>query len=595
MTFPTIPTVAAGRVLFTNQADTSATRTFPNLSSLTKNSGDLLLAIIVTYQSTGNPQFSSWGGGFTEISDQGSSTTLGIGVAWKISDGTETGTFTVTQAATITGHASMCLMSIPGAHGTTAPEVGTIANGTAAAADPGSFNPSGWDVEDTLWIAVDGNGMTSGTGSWTACGAGTLTNYSNQADSNTTDSSTTGQTEIVVSFRQNAAASEDRGAVSTHDLSNARNSALIIAVRPMGDVAKAGTDGPSLTFTDSSAVLAGSSGTDAAALTLTESSTNLVSSDRPDSVALTFTDASSVQAVISGTDSAALTLTDVAEVGISVAGTDSVALTLSEGQPTILVDITTWEDGAAWATETTEWNLSNNAIAGTDAASLTFTDVSTNAVSSALTDSAALTFADASTSLVVSDRPDSVALTFTDTSANLIISDRPDSVALTFTETSTNAISSSRTDSVELTFTDSSSLIVTLSVTDSVAVTLTEGTSELLVGLSRTDSVALTFVETSALQEALAVADSIAMSFADSASAAVQLSVSDAVAMTLTEAVEAALAVYASDAASLSFLEQGSIASDDWPQLGAASGVWSLGTEASSVWTKIPSVTNTWS
>ena len=229
MTFPTIPTVAASRVLFTNQADTSGTRTFPSLTSLTKNSGDLLIAIIVAYQ--GSAPFSSWGGGFSETSDQGGAATIAIGVAHKWSDGTETGTFTVTQAAP-TGHASMCLLSIPGAHASTAPEVGTIANGTSAAADPGSFNPSGWDAEDTLWIAVDGNGMTSGTGSWTACGAGTLTNYSGQADSNTADSSTVGQTEVVVSFRQVNAASEDRGAVSTHDLSNARNSALIIAVRP---------------------------------------------------------------------------------------------------------------------------------------------------------------------------------------------------------------------------------------------------------------------------------------------------------------------------------------------------------------------------
>lgn len=237
MAFPTIPTVAGGRILFANQADTSGTRTFPSLTGLTKNSGDLLLAIAVTYQSTTNPQFSSWGASFTEASDQGSATTAGIGVAYKWSDGTETGTFSVTQAATITGHASLCLLSIAGAHATTPPEVGTIANNAAAGADPGSFNPAGWDVEDTLWVAVDTNGMTNAGGSWTACGAGTLTNYSGQADSNTADSSVVGQTEIVVSFRQSAAASEDRGAVSTHDLSNARNSALIIAIRPAPVVA----------------------------------------------------------------------------------------------------------------------------------------------------------------------------------------------------------------------------------------------------------------------------------------------------------------------------------------------------------------------
>jgi len=52
VTFPTIPTVAATRVVTGVQANTTATRTFPNLSGLTKNSGDLLIAIVVGYQSS---------------------------------------------------------------------------------------------------------------------------------------------------------------------------------------------------------------------------------------------------------------------------------------------------------------------------------------------------------------------------------------------------------------------------------------------------------------------------------------------------------------------------------------------------------------
>jgi hypothetical protein len=234
MTFPTIPTVAAGRVLTANQADTTATRTFPAFSGLTYSNGDLLLAVVTTYQSTTNPQFSGWSNGFTELSaggDQGSATTMGIGIAYKIASGTESGSLTVTQAATITGHASLCLMAIPLAHPTTAPEAGTIANGTAAAADPGSFNPAGWGTEDTLWISVVASGMTSGTGSWTAAGTAGPTNYGNWVDSNTTDNSTVGQTEIAVSFQQLNAASEDVGTAGV-DTSNARNSALVIAVRP---------------------------------------------------------------------------------------------------------------------------------------------------------------------------------------------------------------------------------------------------------------------------------------------------------------------------------------------------------------------------
>ncbi len=238
MAFPTIPT--GGQVLTTNQADTSQTRTFPNLSSLTKNSGDLLLAIICCYQSSagagapGGTVFSSWGGSFTEFCDQmtTNSSTLAIGAAYKWSTGSETGTFTVTQAATVTGHASMILLAIPGSDGVTAPAVGTIANGTSAASDPGALDPAGWAAEDTLWIAVHGNGMTSGTGSWTGTGSTAPTNYGSLARTATVDASTIGQTELAVAFRQLNASSEDVGTFSGTDTSNARNSTLVIAVRP---------------------------------------------------------------------------------------------------------------------------------------------------------------------------------------------------------------------------------------------------------------------------------------------------------------------------------------------------------------------------
>lgn len=232
--FPTVPSAANGRLLTTNQADTSATRTFPSLSSLTKNSGDLLLAIVVGYQSTAsaNAVWSSWGGSFTEFVDQSTTSTLAIGCGYKWSDGTETGTFTVTQAATITGHASLMLLSIQGAHPSTVPVATAIANGTTGLADPASLNPGTWDLEDTLWIAVEANGMTNATGSWTACGSTPPSNYTDWADSNTTDSSVVGQTEIAVAFRHSYAASEDCGTAGGHDVSNARNSALVVAVRP---------------------------------------------------------------------------------------------------------------------------------------------------------------------------------------------------------------------------------------------------------------------------------------------------------------------------------------------------------------------------
>lgn len=230
MAFPTIPTVAAGRLLTTAQADTSETRTFPDLASLTKNSGDLLLAICVAYQSSvTDSAFSSWGGGFTESEDSGTSTSMAIGVAYKWSTGSETGTFTVTQAATITGHAAMILMSIPGAHASTVPEGGSRANGTSSGADPGTFNPVNWDAEDTLWIALAGGGETATTGAFTGVTAAPA-NYTDFA-ATAISQDVVGGCNAAVAFRQLNAASEDVGTF-TVDTSNARNAAMVLAVRP---------------------------------------------------------------------------------------------------------------------------------------------------------------------------------------------------------------------------------------------------------------------------------------------------------------------------------------------------------------------------
>ena len=143
MAFPTTPTVAGGQILFVNQANATATRTFPDLTGLTKNSGDLLIAIVVGYQSSAaSGYFSGWTAGWTEFGDFGTSTTMCIGAAYKWSTGSETGTIAVTQVATITGHASMVLLAIPGTHATTPPEAGSYASSTAGTANRSALTPA---------------------------------------------------------------------------------------------------------------------------------------------------------------------------------------------------------------------------------------------------------------------------------------------------------------------------------------------------------------------------------------------------------------------------------------------------------------------
>lgn len=233
MSFPTIPT--GSRVVTGVQAGTSATRTFPSLTGLTKNSGDLLIAIVIGYQSTAtaNAVFSAWGAGFTEFLDSSSATTMCIGAAYKWSTGAETGTFTVTQAATITGEAAFILLSIPLVHEVTIPEGGSRADGTTTAADPAAFNPAGWGTEDTLWIAVGGSGEDSATGSYTGL-ASAPASYGNYAETGIS-ADVVGGVEGAVAFRQLNAASDDVGVFGV-DLSNARNAALVIAIRPAAPI-----------------------------------------------------------------------------------------------------------------------------------------------------------------------------------------------------------------------------------------------------------------------------------------------------------------------------------------------------------------------
>ena len=179
MAFPTTPTTAAGRIITGVQANTTATRTFPALSGLTKASGDLLIAVCVAYQtSTGtNAAFSGWSDGFTEFFDSASSTTMAVGAAYKWSDGTETAAITVTQAATITGHACFILMTIPGAHASSPPEAGSRASGTTGSSDPANFTPT-WGAEDILWMAFGAGGEVSTTGSFTGVANINATNFS---------------------------------------------------------------------------------------------------------------------------------------------------------------------------------------------------------------------------------------------------------------------------------------------------------------------------------------------------------------------------------------------------------------------------------
>lgn len=232
MAFPTIPTTGAGTIVGTLQANTTATRTFPAFSGLTYSAGDLLLAIAIGYQSSAaaGAVWSGWNNGFTENKDVGGGTSsMSIGVASKVATGAETGSLTVTQAATITGFAVLILMAISGG-GPTAPETSSLATGTTTIADPGDVTPT-WATDDNLWISVAGWGETSTTGTFLDATA-SPTNYGSDFIVASSGTKSIGNTGGGVGFFQNTAGTENASTWVGVDTSNARNAALVIAVRP---------------------------------------------------------------------------------------------------------------------------------------------------------------------------------------------------------------------------------------------------------------------------------------------------------------------------------------------------------------------------
>jgi hypothetical protein len=236
MAFPAIPT-APTQVAGLNQLNTTATLTGPNLNTLTKSAGDLLVAIAGEYQSNAGTDaaYTGWAGGgltWTEIRDSTGTAVNRLGVAIaRVVTGSETGTVTVTRSGTLVGDASMIVLVIPGAHATTDPEatvMATAANATPGAA-PATLTPS-WGAEDTLWIGVNGSGMTSATSTWLGT-TGAPTNYTGYFDTAAADTSTIGDFDMAVAFRQLNAASETMAGFAVDATLN-RTSALLIAVRP---------------------------------------------------------------------------------------------------------------------------------------------------------------------------------------------------------------------------------------------------------------------------------------------------------------------------------------------------------------------------
>ena len=184
--------------------------------------GDLLIAFFAYGPpSAGGDTTITWPAGWTQLFTQFLAGTQELEARYRIADGGEGTTITLTTGAgRVSAHASY---RITGHHTVTAPAVGVTVTGSSTGANPPSLNPAGWDIEDTLWIAVAScqSGSNIFTGFPTSYSLSQLTVNGNNI-------------QLGVAARALSAASDDPG---TFTNPNAGWIAQTIAVRPAGAAA----------------------------------------------------------------------------------------------------------------------------------------------------------------------------------------------------------------------------------------------------------------------------------------------------------------------------------------------------------------------
>jgi len=147
-----VPVLAAPVVASVTETafGTDATEHYVNMTA-TVNAGDLL---IVLFTNDGDTPVTLPAGWSLMASDVNAPHGR-LSVYYKIAAGTEGGT-TVNFVTETAEEAAAQVYRITNWHGTTPPEISTAATGSGKTPDPASLNPVGWDVADTLWLAVAG-------------------------------------------------------------------------------------------------------------------------------------------------------------------------------------------------------------------------------------------------------------------------------------------------------------------------------------------------------------------------------------------------------------------------------------------------------
>ena len=166
----------------------------------TVNAGDLM---IVLFTNDGSATVTT-PGGWSPLASNVNGSAVRLSVYYKIAAGTEGGT-TVNFATSAGEQAAAQVYSITDWNGTTPPEISTAATGPSPAPNPASLNPAGWDVANTLWLAVAGQdrGDQEGTTTYPASYTGGI---------GTLSSDVLGNCRTLSARRVHATASENPGA-----------------------------------------------------------------------------------------------------------------------------------------------------------------------------------------------------------------------------------------------------------------------------------------------------------------------------------------------------------------------------------------------
>jgi hypothetical protein len=229
-----VPALAAPVVASVTETEFGTDTTDHNVNMpATVDAGDLL---IVLFTNDGSATVTT-PGGWTQLASTANGA-VRLSVYYKIAAGAEGGT-TVNFVTSASEQAAAQVYRITDWHGTTPPEISTAVTGTSTAPNPASLNPAGWDVADTLWLAVAGQdrGDQSGTTAYPA-------SYTD--GTSTLSSSTIESCRTLSARRVLAAASENPGAFTIPVTEEWV--AFTIAVRPEPrDLTTSSTAGGSVT------------------------------------------------------------------------------------------------------------------------------------------------------------------------------------------------------------------------------------------------------------------------------------------------------------------------------------------------------------